>query len=831
MRGAFAIFFLVLVGISLGLNALFAALIVAHRRRSDAARATGPSGCPKAAVFLTLRNRDDGLEENLASVFSTDYPSFEIFLAVDRTDDPCASAIERTRARFPLVKATVVAAGHAAGSNPKIAKLSQLEKLSDAPLVWVLDSDVRVTPRTLGALVSELERSGCHLLFGPVRCRGGRTFGSMLEMSFVNFFLSGSIIAAWKLFRQRVVVGKSLLIDRAALSRFGGFSYWSDVVAEDHWLGETFFRSGFRVRCAGVWVDNVKESTGLWSFIGRVDRWAKLRFNLKRPVYLLEILFNPLALCLLLIPVLKAAALPVAAVVVVLRILLEYAVFFSVNTGDRRRWRAVLSVAPAAIVKDLITAAVYFVPFFSRSLIWRGGTIKIAMDTRIRLPAAPLPPGTAAVAVLMGMGHLRAAFPLKSACGRVEIYGSETATPPEEYRLWRSIRDSYYFLSRAGELPIAGGPLLALLNLVQKIDPPGSRKDLTAPNAVARYVDRLITRRGLCRSLVERLAGSGGVVHSYFATALAADRAEAVRRDNYLVICDAGFNRVWVPPEPRKSRLRYFAPCASARRRLLSYGVSPEKIFLTGFPLPKENIGGEQSLEILRADLAGRLARLDPFGKMKDGNADALKRWLDTGTLPEKTGSPLTVMFAVGGAGAQTGIAFSALNSLSAAIRGGGIRFLLSVGTEKRIYEKALYHAARLNLRHGPGESLQIIFDIDPFAYLEKFNACLRTTDVLWTKPSELVFYCGLGLPILLAPSIGTHEELNRQWLLGLGAAVRPAGPVSQSGEWLFSLRDSGALAAAAWAGFLRGRKLGTFKIERILAGEPVHESDSPLER
>jgi hypothetical protein len=65
------------------------------------------------------------------------------------------------------------------------------------------------------------------------------------------------------------------------------------------------------------------------------------------------------------------------------------------------------------------------------------------------------------------------------------------------------------------------------------------------------------------------------------------------------------------------------------------------------------------------------------------------------------------------------------------------------------------------------GKTIEIIYHNNLSKYFEKFNHTLRTTDILWTKPSELSFYSGLGLPILLAPSIGPHEKLNRQWLKG----------------------------------------------------------------
>ncbi len=48
----------------------------------------------------------------------------------------------------------------------------------------------------------------------------------------------------------------------------------------------------------------------------------------------------------------------------------------------------------------------------------------------------------------------------------------------------------------------------------------------------------------------------------------------------------------------------------------------------------------------------------------------------------------------------------------------------------------------------------------------------LRTTDILWTKPSELSFYTALGLPIIMTPPLGSQEEFNRKWLLTIASGT-----------------------------------------------------------
>ena len=441
------------------------------------------------------------------------------------------------------------------------------------------------------------------------------------------------------------------------------------------------------------------------------------------------------------------------------------------------------------------------------------------------------------VTVLMGLGHLRAAYPLRELTHEgVIIYGSRRTTPHPEYGIWRRLRRIYYASSKAGAIPVAGKALVGLLLAIQRIPPYYPKADQSRPTLAVKFLKRLVKKRGLCRSLREKLATAPyPAVHTFYATAVAMDALEQDRpcpplQDQYLLICDADFNRVWVPQNPKGSRLRYLAPCTQVRRRLQAYGVPDAAIHMTGFPLPKENIGSETHLEVLKADLFERLLRLDPAGKFFCYHEKSVLGWLGKDTVPSERERHFTVMFAIGGAGAQTEMVQKILAGLKRPIVNDQVRLTLSCGIQKKVFERVLRYIGEAGLRDEVGRGLGIIYDQDVYAYLDRFNGQLRRTDVLWTKPSELAFYCGLGLPILMADPIGAQEELNKRWLREIHAGISPPGPVEACGEWLFDLRENGRLAEAAWDGFLKARKLGTYKIERLIRTGEIAEGASPLE-
>jgi ceramide glucosyltransferase len=377
---------LVILGLSGAVLFLFASLTVAFRRGRKTPAAE-PARYPFVSLLKPVKNIDDDLAANLESFYRLDYPAYEVLFAVDDLKDPCVGILRELKAAHPGIPTAIVATGHPPHENPKIHKLARLESKSRGELFWTTDSNVRVAPEALRKLVDEYLARDAKIVFSPIRGSSSRTFGSLMENASLNFFTSGSVIAAWVLGRRPIIVGKSILIERSALETFGGFRYFKDYLAEDFLMGEAFARSGFRVSTNCIWVTNVSQTATPLSFFKRMSRWAKLRFNLRRPVYLAEILLNPVAIALAgwaawgrrgwIVPAAAAAA----------KIALEYVNFLFVNPEDRRRLRNHLLFPAAVIAKDLILLAVYFTPFLSRQVEWRGGRIAIGRNTLIRVPA------------------------------------------------------------------------------------------------------------------------------------------------------------------------------------------------------------------------------------------------------------------------------------------------------------------------------------------------------------------------------------------------------------------------------------------------------------
>ena len=374
---------LTLSGVLLFLFAFFTAAFRPGRKTPMAA--TGPY--PFVSLLKPIKNIDDDMSANLESFYTLDYPAYEILFAVDSLSDPSVSILKDLQARYPKIRTKILETGHASLENPKVHKLARLESLSRGELFWTTDSNVRVAPDTLRRLVDEYLAHNAKIVFSPIRGSSSRSLGSLMENMSLNFFTSGGILAAWFLFRMPVIVGKSVLIERAALETFGGFRYFKDHLAEDFLFGESFKTCGFRVSTNCTWVTQISRTATPKSVFKRLSRWAKLRYKLRPSVYFGEILLNPIVIAAAGWAALGRRGWVIFAVTAAVKVLLEYANFLFVGPEDVRRLRNHLLFPAAVLAKDLIFFAVYLTSFFSREVDWRGGRIALGRDTLILVPA------------------------------------------------------------------------------------------------------------------------------------------------------------------------------------------------------------------------------------------------------------------------------------------------------------------------------------------------------------------------------------------------------------------------------------------------------------
>ena len=414
------------------------------------------------------------------------------------------------------------------------------------------------------------------------------------------------------------------------------------------------------------------------------------------------------------------------------------------------------------------------------------------------------------IAADMGYGHQRTAYPLRDMAfgGKVINANNYEGIPAKDKKFWGSSKYWYELVSRIKNILIIGTIPFSIMDKFQKILTYYPKRDLSYPNFNTKNVFKYI-KKGWGNDLVSRLKKNPlPIVSTFFTPAFMAEEFKYPNQV-YCVVCDADTNRSWVSLRPEKSKIKYLAPCTWVQNRLKLYGVKPENIILTGYPLPKENLG--ENLETLKEDLKNRLVNLDPQKKYRKIYEPLIKGSL--GKLPEKSNHPLTIMFSIGGAGAQKELCLTIVNSLEKEIKSKKLRFIIAVGVREELRK---YFADNLKGLKLDGW-VSVISAITTNEYFKIFNEALRETDVLWTKPSELSFYAGLGIPIIIAPTIGSQEDFNKRWLLHVGAGISQEDP-KYADQWFYDYLNAGDLAEVAMRGFIEIEKMGTYNIEKLIS-------------
>ncbi len=335
-------------------------------------------------------------------------------------------------------------------------------------------------------------------------------------------------------------------------------------------------------------------------------------------------------------------------------------------------------------------------------------------------------------------------------------------------------------------------------------------------------------KKGLGKHLIEKLSENPlPLITTFFIPAFFAEYYN-YPGDIWCVTTDADISRAWAPLDPKNSRIKYLASNGRVQERLKLYGVKEDNIFLTGFPLPKSLIGGANSI-IAKKLMMDRICNLDPNGIFTERYSKTLASHLGPKLCKmPKASHPLTLTYTVGGAGAQRNLGVKILKSLKSDILRHKIKLNLVAGHREdgvKFYKDAIKKAG---LSRELGKGITVPEFSSRASYFEEFDKILETTDILWTKPSEMSFYTGLGIAVIMAPPIGSQEEFNRVWLNYVGGGVSQNNPEFTS-EWLFDWINSGGMARMAWSGFIEAPTHGAYRIEDLVLGRKSELHKLPL--
>jgi ceramide glucosyltransferase len=362
--------------------AFMLALTVWHVRRPGLI----PSEWPGISILKPLCGADDDLAANIASFATLPYGGdYELILGVRSPEDPAWPVAEEAVRRWPH-RMRLVRQEREVGLNPKVNQLIGMARAARHDLLVISDSNIRVPDAYLADIAAHLCRPGVSCVTHPVAGAGQRTLGAFLDNVHLAATVATGMVAADRVARKPLVVGKSMALWRQDLKLLGGFESVANVLAEDHALGNRIrreLRGRVAVSSLPVWNIAVEKSVG--HFFRRYLRWSVIhRTAISFPTYLAESLLNPIPLAVIgfaLRP--TAGAATTLALCAVLKPTLD-AVAFSRLRRELFSWRAFGVVW----VKDLLLFVTWVHGLFVRTVVWRGNRLRVHSGSRL-VPLAP----------------------------------------------------------------------------------------------------------------------------------------------------------------------------------------------------------------------------------------------------------------------------------------------------------------------------------------------------------------------------------------------------------------------------------------------------------
>ncbi len=359
---------------------VYCVLIVVATRRFLSTTLPNSANQPPISILKPLCGHDDGLEENLRSFMTQDYPEYEVLFGVHRPDDPAVGVAEKIITEFNgRVSAHLVITGESPIPNAKAFSLNRLVREANYGVLVMSDSDVRVTPSLLSHLAQELQDDHVGLISCPYLAVPGKSLWSRLEAIGMNTELLGGVMVARMIEGMRFALGCTIAVRRSVLEDMGGFGYLQEFLAEDFVIGQRAAQLGHGVLFSSYVIEHRIGSQDMMHNLGHRMRWARSTRRSRPLGYWGQIFTYPLPLALLLCAAYPAAW-PVLFLTMILRgaAALATARYIVHDPVTQEQWW----LLP---VQDVIGFFIWISGFVGDKIVWRNRKCTVLRDGRLHV--------------------------------------------------------------------------------------------------------------------------------------------------------------------------------------------------------------------------------------------------------------------------------------------------------------------------------------------------------------------------------------------------------------------------------------------------------------
>jgi ceramide glucosyltransferase len=356
-------------------------------------RSRAPAPWPAYQPALTLLKPVYGLEkqlrENLRTACLQDYPSYQVIYSVQRRDDPAIPLLRSLQDEFGEARVTLVIDDLRVGLNGKINNLAGALPHARHELLVISDSDVRLRPDYLTALVAPLADPGVGAVSSFFRATDARSWYERMELLTINTDHVALAILGSLLHVGDFCFGASTAIRKQTLNELGGLSVLGDYLVEDNEMGRRVLRTGKRLVVVPYVVDTLVDLRSPTEWWHKQTYWDQNTRAAVPWVFAASLVLRVIPLGLLFAAVRGFDALGIRVLLgVALVRMLAASTVLGVALADRASLRSLWLVP----IKDSLSLFWFVRSFVKRTVVWRGVEMALTRDGRLQPRAAERTP-------------------------------------------------------------------------------------------------------------------------------------------------------------------------------------------------------------------------------------------------------------------------------------------------------------------------------------------------------------------------------------------------------------------------------------------------------
>lgn len=340
-----------------------------------------PDFRPLVSILKPVRGVDRQAALNYASYLRQDYPDYEVLFGTLEASDPAIGVILDTIQGHKGASLHIGATLR--GPNDKVRVLHQLAKRARGQIIIITDSDTRVEPNFVEAMVAPFEDPGV----GVVTCLykgilAATTTDALEALHMSSVFAPG--VACARLLGSRFGLGAAMAISLDALRSIGGFEAIVDYLADDYQIGRRAADLHWKVEVSHYVIDEVMSGESASSVFSRELRWSRTT-RACRPLghFGLVLTFGTVYALMLAALTRSAEALGIGLFVLAIRTLTAWV--GARKLGDKEFPKR----ACLLLLRDVISFGVWMAGYFGGEVKWRGRKLHLTKDGRMVVNANP----------------------------------------------------------------------------------------------------------------------------------------------------------------------------------------------------------------------------------------------------------------------------------------------------------------------------------------------------------------------------------------------------------------------------------------------------------